>query len=72
MRAIVDAHVQATSSELRHRRTAEFNRQQVTELRSSGTTNLLPTTYDARVPGCAVLPEESWNKSNAIENCFAV
>ena len=31
MRAIVDTHVQASSSELRHCRTAEFNWQQVTE-----------------------------------------
>src|ERR1700688_143137 len=34
-------------------------------LRSWGTTNLLPTIYDVRVPGYAVLPEESWNKSNS-------
>src|ERR1700733_10579420 len=33
--------------------------------RSSGTTNLLPTIYDACVPGYAVLPGVSWSKSNS-------
>src|ERR1700683_243915 len=39
-------------------------------LRSWGKTSLLPTTYDARVPGYAVLPEESWNKSNSCSVTF--
>jgi hypothetical protein len=39
-------------------------------LRSWGTTNVLPTIFDARVPGYAVLPEESWNKSNSCSVTF--
>jgi hypothetical protein len=71
MRAIVDTHVQAASSELG---TAEppssTGSKSPNTLRSSGTANLLPTIYDARVPGCAVLPEESWNKSNSRSGTF--
>jgi hypothetical protein len=42
----------------------------LTTLRSSGTTNLLPTIYDTRVPGYAVLPEVSWSKSNSCSVTF--
>jgi hypothetical protein len=32
--------------------------------------SLLPTIYDARVPGYAVLPEVSWSKSNSCSVTF--
>src|SRR5271168_3460827 len=39
-------------------------------LQSWDTTSLLPTIYDARVPGYAVLPEVSWSKSNSCSVTF--